>query len=91
MRDTHDDKTPELPISPISEAKPRKTKLPKGAMTAAERKREQRIRQAEAVYQRDSHTWTDAECLAILGKKQWHGGAIDKMAWEQLGKLRKLA
>jgi len=31
-----------------------------GAMTAAERKREQRARQAEAIQERDSHEWTEA-------------------------------
>jgi len=49
---------------------------------------EQRIRQAEAVQNRDSHEWTDAECLAILAGSRWRGGAIDKAAWQQLGKLR---
>ena len=57
----------------------------------AKRKREQRIRQAEAVQDRDSHEWTDAECLAILTAARWRGGAIDKGAWEQLGKLRGFA
>lgn len=59
-----------------------------GAMTAAERKREQRARQAEAIQERDSHEWTEAECLAVLTGNQWRGGAIDKAAWEQLGRLR---
>lgn len=59
-----------------------------GAMTAAQRKREQRTRQAEAIQERDSHEWTEAECLAVLSGTQWRGGAIDKAAWEQLGRLR---
>ncbi len=61
------------------------------AMTQAQRKREHRIRQAEAAYNRDSHELTDAECLAILAGSRWRGGPIDKGAWEQLGKLRGFA
>ncbi|MGE3542225.1 MAG: hypothetical protein AB7N91_33020 [Candidatus Tectimicrobiota bacterium] len=59
-----------------------------GAMTTAQRKREQRARQAEAIQNSDGHEWTDAECLAVLNGAQWRGGAIDKAAWEQLGRLR---
>jgi hypothetical protein len=56
-------------------------------MTTAQRKQEQRARQAEHVMC-DSHTWTDAECLAILVGKRWRCGAIDKAAWQRLGELR---
>jgi len=59
-----------------------------GAMTAAERKREQRTRQAEAIHERDSHEWNEAECLAVLAGARWRGGAIDRAAWAQLGRLR---
>lgn len=59
-----------------------------GAMTAAERKREQRARQAAAIHERDSHEWVESECLAVLTGSRWRGGAIDKAAWEQLGRLR---
>ena len=59
-----------------------------GAMTPAQRKREQRIRQAEAASYRDSHELTAAECLAILCGSRWRGGPIDRGAWLQLGKLR---
>lgn len=59
-----------------------------GAMTAAERKRDQRARQAAAIYERDNHEWTESECLAVLTGSRWRGGAIDKAAWEQLGRLR---
>ena len=77
----------------ISEKKPenrgRPAKRPRlGAMTAAERKREQRIRQAEAIQERDSYQWTEAECLAVLAGTQWRGGGIDQAAWYQLGRLR---
>lgn len=77
----------------MSEKKPenrgRPAKRPRlGAMTAAERKREQRTRQAEAIQERDSHEWTEAECLAVLTGTQWRGGAIDRGAWYQLGRLR---
>lgn len=63
----------------------------KSAMDAAKRKREQRIRQAEAIQLRDSHEWTDAQCLTVLNGKQWRGTVIDKAAWLQLGQLRKLS
>lgn len=59
----------------------------KVAMTPAQRKTEQRIRQAENLMS-DSHELTDAECLAILTGKRWRGGAIDKGAWQRLGHLR---
>lgn len=59
-----------------------------GAMNATQRKREQRIRQAEAIQERDSSEWTEAECLSVLNGKRWREGAIDKAAWQQLGKLR---
>jgi hypothetical protein len=70
MRDDQDDLTVELPVGEPPKKRGRKPKNPTlGAMDAAKRKREQRMRQAEAIYQRDSHEWTDAECLAILAKK----------------------
>lgn len=85
MRDNHDLITTEIFPAPKKRGRP-----PIGAksMSAAKRKQEQRIRQAEAVQTRDSHEWTDAECLAILAGSRWRGGAIDKAAWQQLGKLR---
>lgn len=81
MRDIHDK---------FTEAPKKRGRKPSGtdAMSAAKRKREQRIRQAEAIQNRDNHEWTDAECLSILTGARWRGGAIDKGAWEQLGKLR---
>ncbi len=77
----------------ISEKKPKQRGRPEtrpglGAMTAAERKREQRTRQAEAIHERDSHEWAEAECLAVLTGARWRGGAIDRAAWIQLGRLR---
>lgn len=89
MRDSKDDLTVELPIGKTPQKRGRKPKNPVlGAMDAAKRKQEQRTRQAEAIYQRDSHEWTDAECMAILAKKSYGKSAVGQQAWEQLGKLR---
>jgi len=72
------------------EQKPKRGRKPVGpvARTPAQRKRDQRERLAEAVHISDSHEWTEAVCLSILNGKRWRGGAIDKAAWQQLGKLR---
>lgn len=89
MRDSQDDLTVELPVGEPPKKRGRKPQNPVlGAMDAAKRKREQRARQLTAIYERDSHEWTEAECLSVLTGKQWRGGAIDRAAWEQLGKLR---
>lgn len=89
MRDSQDDFTVELPVGKTPQKRGRKPQNPAlGAMDAAKRKREQRARQANAIQERDSHEWTDTECLSVLMGKQWRGGAIDRLAWEQLGKLR---
>jgi hypothetical protein len=58
------------------------------AMTAAERKREQRSRQETAVFEQDSGQWTEATCLQVLTSLRWRGGPIERTAWEQLGRLR---
>ncbi len=57
-------------------------------MTPAKRKREQRARQAQAIQEKDSSQWTDSECRSVLDSAQWRGGALDKAAWLQLGRLR---
>jgi hypothetical protein len=57
-------------------------------MTAAQRKREQRMRQDTRIMERDSHEWTEADCLRVLSQQKWRGTVMDKSAWEQLGKLR---
>lgn len=74
----------------MMEEQPKKRgRKPVGAVarTVAQRKRDQRERLAEAV-DRDSHEWNEAVCLSILNGKRWRRGAIDKAAWQQLGKLR---
>ena len=59
------------------------------AMTAAQRKQEQRLRLATKVNGVGDIELTDAECLAVLANSHWpKGSAIDKDAWQQLGKLR---
>ena len=35
------------------------------ALTAAERKREQRLRMETHIAERDSHEWTEQECLKV--------------------------
>ena len=37
-------------------------------MTAAERKREQRIRQDQAIWEQDSSEWSEAVCLRVLSE-----------------------
>lgn len=89
MRDHNDSLTADLPEIPIQKRKGRPPRNPMlGPMDAAKRKREQRIRQVEAIYSRDCHEWTEAECLAVLISTRWRGGDIDREAWEQLGRLR---
>jgi hypothetical protein len=41
-----------------------------------------------AVFDQDSGQWTEATCLHVLTGAKWRGGALDRAAWEQLGKLR---
>lgn len=88
MRDGHDNLTVELPVGDAPKKRGRKPVRSTGAMDAATRKREQRARQATAIYERNSDELTDAQCLSVLTGKQWRGSAVDKGAWEQLGKLR---
>ncbi len=89
MKDEKDVRTEELPVGDLPKKRGRKPNNPLlGAMNNAARKREQRARQTTAIYERDSHEWTDAQCLAVIGGKQWRCSAIDRAAWEQLGKLR---
>jgi hypothetical protein len=89
MRDHQDDLTAELSVGEAPKKRGRKPKNPAlGSMDAAKRKREQRARQAEAIQERDSHEWTEAECLSVLMGKQWRDSPIDLAAWQQLGKLR---
>jgi hypothetical protein len=89
MRDHQDDLTAELLVGEPTKKRGRKPKNPElGSMDAAKRKREQRARQAEAIQERDSHEWTEAECLSVLLGKQWRGSAIERAALEQLAKLR---
>lgn len=90
MRDHQDALTAELLVGEPPKKRGRKPKNPAlGSMDAAKRKREQRARQAEAIQERDSHEWTEAECLSVLMGKQWRGSAIDCAAWVRLGELRK--
>ena len=74
-----------------SSGKPKKRgPKPKGrmAMTAAQRKQEQRLRLAAHVAERDDAEWTEAECLWVLSGRRWRGTALDKAAWKRLGQLR---
>ena len=58
------------------------------ALTAAERKREQRLRMETHIAERDRHEWTEQECLKVLSSSQWRGTVMDNSAWDQLGLLR---
>jgi len=61
------------------------------ARSAAERKREQRARLEQMVYEQDPTEWTEAVCLHILQSAKWARGAIGRDAWHQLGRLRGYA
>lgn len=73
-------------------AKPgRKPRKPAGAMTAADRKREQRIASAERIATGDESAWSEQDCLQVLSGARWRGGAMDRAAWRRLGELRGFA
>jgi hypothetical protein len=57
-------------------------------MTAAERKREQRIRQDQAIWEQDSSEWSEAVCLRVLADPRWKGGAMGEAAWRRLGEIQ---
>jgi hypothetical protein len=89
MRDSHVDPRAELSaLSLPPKPRGRKPTRPNGAMTPAQRKAEQRSRQATAINERDSHEWTEAECLLVLAGKTWRGTVIDRQAWLRIGQLR---
>lgn len=59
------------------------------ARTAAQRKQDQRARDMTAIFETDSETWTEAQCLAILaGARFPKDSVLQKAAWIQIGKLR---
>lgn len=58
------------------------------AQTAAERKRAQRERLEQAVYETPDTEWSEAVCLHVLQSAHWKDGAIGRAAWQQLGRLR---
>jgi hypothetical protein len=43
-----------------------------------------------AIFESDSETWTEAQCLMVLlsGSRFKKGSPLQKGAWERLGKLR---
>ena len=57
-------------------------------MTPAQRQSERRMRLRQTAAEDESNSWTEAVCLDVLISSKWRGGAIDKAAWEQLGRLR---
>lgn len=59
------------------------------AMTPAQRKREQRMRSLTRIAERDSHEWTEADCLAVLGMSKYRNRWESRDAWAQIGKLRE--
>jgi hypothetical protein len=89
-KDQTDKDTPDM----LEQPRPKRGRPPKHkrAMTDAERKRFQRERQSQAIFEKPTEQWTDAECLKVLSETKWaHGSAMDKAAWQQLGKLRGFA
>ncbi len=59
------------------------------AMSAKDRKQEQRARQWKRINTVPDQEWTDAECLLVLSTTRYgHGSPMDRAAWEQLGRLR---
>ncbi|NDU92256.1 MAG: hypothetical protein G3I10_06550 [Ferrovum sp.] len=59
------------------------------ARTAVQRKRDQRARDMTAIFEADSDSWTEAQCLAILtGARFPKNSPLQKAAWIQIGKLR---
>ena len=57
-------------------------------MTPAQRQSERRMRLKQIAAEDESDSWTEAVCLDVLNSSKWRRGAIDKAAWEQLGRLR---
>ena len=90
MSDGTDRLTAELPTETPTKHRDRPA-VGREAMSPAKRKREQRIRQAEAIQEKDSDNWSESECLSVLSGRQWRSGTIDKAAWLRLGKLREFA
>jgi hypothetical protein len=59
------------------------------AMTEREKTQAKLARQWERINTLQDTEWTDRECLLVLTTTRYpHGSAVDKGAWEQLGKLR---
>lgn len=60
-----------------------------GARSAADRQRDKRVKQDEALNNRDSHEWDEADCLRALARPGWRGTPMGEAAWRQLGILLK--
>lgn len=58
-----------------------------GTLTAAQRKQQERFRQAARLDYRTEHEWTEADCLRALARPLWRGTPLARAAWEKLGKL----
>lgn len=72
----------------MTESKRGRKPIGRAAMTAAQRQSERRMRLKQIAAEEDSNSWSEAVCLDVLSSLQWRGGAMDKAAWLQLGKLR---
>jgi len=71
----------------------RPTKSGKSALTAAQRKRDQRANQRTAILGtsedggKPEAEWTLQECLLALSDPKIRAGTIGRAAWEQYGRL----
>lgn len=83
MRDSHDNQP-----TNSHDRRGRRPARPTGAMDPAARKREQRARQITNINERDSHDWTESECMMVLSGPKWRDTVLALAAWRQLGKLR---
>ncbi|NNM83339.1 MAG: hypothetical protein HKL98_12160 [Burkholderiales bacterium] len=59
------------------------------ARTPAQRKQAQRERDMTAIFESESDTWTEAQCMLVLGSARFpKGSPLQKAAWRRLGQIR---
>ena len=75
----------------MTEAKRGRKPLGNKPMTPAQRQSERRMRLKQKAVEDESESWSEAVCLDVLTSSKWRGGALDKAAWQQLGRLRGFA
>ena len=56
--------------------------------TAAQRKQAQRERDMTAIFEPESDTWTEAQCMLVWGSARFpKGSPLQKAAWLRLGQI----